>query len=262
ASGNGAVDGGNGAWTTAGNNWTLSDGSANGPYDPLAMLVFAGTPGEVAVDDVSIGAGLQFAVDGYRLTGGTIALDQAVTVRVGDGTAAGNAMTAVIASDLTGEGALLKNDLGTLELLGENSHRETRIHAGTVRVESDAALGDPLRAVWLEGLNDPATLALAPGFSSARELAVSGARNNLLAEGGTVTLSGGLSGNGTLTKRGAGLLHFTGDDRLFTGEVVLAEGGMRLDGLVAGALTTRAGTVLSGVGEVGSLEVAGRLEPG
>lgn len=262
ASGNGAVDGGNGAWTTAGNNWTLSDGSANGPYDPLAMLVFAGTPGEVAVDDVSIGAGLQFAVDGYRLTGGTIALDQAVTMRVGDGTAAGNAMTAVIASDLTGEGALLKNDLGTLELLGENSHRETRIHAGTVRVESDAALGDPLRAVWLEGLNDPATLALAPGFSSARELAVSGARNNLLVEGGTVTLSGGLSGHGTLTKRGAGLLHFTGDDRLFTGEVVLAEGGMRLDGLVAGALTTRAGTVLSGVGEVGSLEVAARLEPG
>src|SRR5690606_5921097 len=43
---------------------------------------------------------------------------------------------------------------------------------------------------------------------------------------------------------------------------VLYEGGMRFDGVLASSVFTAAGTVLRGIGEIGNLVVAGRLEPG
>src|SRR5690606_4695336 len=67
---------------------------------------------------------------------------------------------------------------------------------------------------------------------------------------------------GEVAKHGAGQLHYTGDGTGFSGRLSLAEGGLRLEGTLAGSITTSAGTVLSGSGETGSLRVGGRLEPG
>ena len=50
-SANNAVDGGSATWTASGTNWTTADGSGNGAFDSSALLIFAGTPGTVTVDD-------------------------------------------------------------------------------------------------------------------------------------------------------------------------------------------------------------------
>ncbi len=64
---------------------------------------------------------MQFAVDGYSVVGDAIGIDGANTIRVGDGTTAGAAYSATIASSLTGSGSLTKSDYGTLTLSGDSS---------------------------------------------------------------------------------------------------------------------------------------------
>lgn len=265
---NGGIDGGTGTWTATGSNWTLADGSDNGAFDPTEMLIFAGAPGEVTVD-ASEGAivasgGMQFAVDGYTVAGDGLRLDGTAVVRVGDGTEAGAGMTATIAADVSGDAGLAKTDLGTLVLTGSNTYRGgTTIDAGTLEIRSDAALGDAAGSVAMRGTGaDGATLAFGAALSSARAFSVAGSGNTLLMEDGTVELSGLFSGTGDITKRGAGLLHFTGDGTGFTGGFTLDEGGMRFDGVLAGSVFTAPGTVLRGIGEIGNLVVGGRLEPG
>ena len=260
---NGAVDGGTGTWTATATNWTTADGGANGVFDSTTMLIFAGEPGVVTVDDsdgpIALHGGMQFAVDGYSIEGDAIRLDAATTVRVGDGTAAGESMLATIDASLTGTGRLTKRDLGTLVLTGNNSYSGgTSINAGTLRVAADAALGAAAGGIVLDG----GTLAFASAMTSARSIAVDTNGGTLRLEGGNVTLSGTLFGAGALTKRGAGVLRYTGDGSDFTGELALAEGGLRLDGKVAGFVVTSSGTTLSGSGEIGSLYVGGRIEPG
>ncbi|MBN9003194.1 MAG: transporter, partial [Rhizobiales bacterium] len=61
---NGTVNGGDGTWTTAGTNWTISDGSANGSWNG-SVGVFAGTAGTVTVSGTQNFDTLQFKTDGY-----------------------------------------------------------------------------------------------------------------------------------------------------------------------------------------------------
>ncbi|MCX5515365.1 hypothetical protein [Kaistia algarum] len=68
--------------------------------------------------------GMQFAADGYRVEGDSVALQDAggtTIIRVGAGSAAGASMTATIAFELTGASTLVKNGLGTLILTGTDS---------------------------------------------------------------------------------------------------------------------------------------------
>jgi outer membrane autotransporter protein len=125
---NASVDGGSGVWSATAPNWTTLDGTLNGAMNPQpGFAVFEGAPGTVTVDD-SAGAvaitGMQFASDGYVVSGDTITLsgNGFVEVRVGDGTAAGAGYTATVASVLTGSGTLQKTDLGTLILTADNSY--------------------------------------------------------------------------------------------------------------------------------------------
>ena len=141
-----SVNGGGGTWSASGTNWTNVSGGANGAYDPAAMLIFQGAPGTVTVDAgggaLDVTGGMQFFVDGYRVEGGPLKLTAAATpIRVGDGTTAGAAMTATIASVLTG-GGIAKTDLGTLTLTGANSYTGgTAVNAGTLIAGATSALG-------------------------------------------------------------------------------------------------------------------------
>jgi fibronectin-binding autotransporter adhesin len=96
---------------------------------------------------------MQFATDGYRIEGSYIALDgPQATIRVGDGTLAGAAYTATIASNLTGASQLVKTDLGTLVLGGANSYSGgTAINGGTLRVSADDNLGDAAGGLSFNG---------------------------------------------------------------------------------------------------------------
>ncbi|WP_206185545.1 autotransporter-associated beta strand repeat-containing protein, partial [Sphingosinicella sp. CPCC 101087] len=144
----GTVNGGDGIWQGgAGNdNWADASGTVNAGYSNGAFAIFSAAPGTVTIDD-SLGAvaasGLQFASDGYVITGDALTLSAAQSViRVGDGTAQGAGYSATIEAELTGAARLVKTDLGTLVLTGANSYSGgTRIEAGIVRISSDANLG-------------------------------------------------------------------------------------------------------------------------
>lgn len=237
---NDAADGGTASWTATGTNWTVADGSANGAFDPAELLIFAGTPGTVTVEDgagaIEIAAGMQFAVDGYTVTGGDIGLDGATVVRVGDGTNAGGDFTATIASSLTGTGSLEKTDLGTLVLSGQNAYTGgTTVTAGTLIGNATSLQGDIA--------NDAALV-----FDQSED----------------GSYAGSISGSGALAKQGAGTLALTGDSGGFLGVTELAGGALMLNGALGGTLRVNDATWLGGTGSAGFVEVlfGGTVAPG
>ncbi|MDB5188382.1 MAG: outer rane autotransporter barrel protein, partial [Candidatus Kaiserbacteria bacterium] len=154
---NGAIDGGNGVWSVTVPNWTDVNGQSNGAMAPQpGFAVFEAAPGTVTVDD-SAGAvsvtGMQFASSGYTVTGDAITLASgAANIRVGDGTAAGAGYSATIASVLTGDGTLIKTDLGTLILTGANTYTGgTSINAGTLQIGNGGTTGSIVGDINLNG---------------------------------------------------------------------------------------------------------------
>ncbi|KAB2680897.1 autotransporter domain-containing protein [Brucella pseudintermedia] len=132
----GVINGGYGEWRNGSTNWTTTNGDANHDWGGR-FAVFQGEPGTVTVygssGDISV-TGMQFAIDGYRVEGDAITLTEAqTTIRVGDGSQMGADYVATIASELRGDGALVKDDLGTLVLTGNNSYRgDTIVRNGTL----------------------------------------------------------------------------------------------------------------------------------
>src|SRR4029079_4997540 len=145
-----AVNGGTGTWQTTGtlDNWTDVTGATNGAWDNANFAIFAGTAGTVTVDNGNgsvQASGMQFATDGYLVTGDTLTLvgDPNSIISVGDGTADGSGYTATIDAVLAGDTQLVKTDLGTLVLGGSNTYLGgTRFEGGTVQVSANANLGD------------------------------------------------------------------------------------------------------------------------
>lgn len=242
---NGIVNGGDGLWqTSAGNdNWTIAAGTPNAPFSDGAFAIFTGLPGTAAVDN-SLGAvtasGMQFAVDGYLITGDTLTLVAAPpasgisVIRVGDGTSAGSGYTATINAVLAGSSELVKVDLGTLVLNGANTYSGgTLIRGGTISISSDGNLGATAGGLSLDG----GTLLTTADLASARV-------TTLAAGGGTIETaaatqfahSGAISGPGSLTKSGAGILTLLADNS-YSGGTTIAAGTLQLgNGGTAGAI--------------------------
>ena len=243
---NGVVDGGTGTWTVTGTNWTIANGSANGAYAPEALLIFAAPGGTVTIDNasgqVAIAGGMQFATDGYTLTGGALRLDTdgALTVRIGDGSGAGTGMTTTIASVLTGTGGVLKTDLGRLILTGTNTY------TGGTTVAQGILQGD---ATSLQG---------------AIEIGADGTL--VFDQEGEAAFGARLTGQG-LFRHIAGTTNFTGNSNGFAGTSELTGGILRIDGSLGNAshmMIVSGGATLGGSGIIGgTVNVAdGRLAPG
>lgn len=265
SSANGGIDGGSGSWTVDGTNWTIANGSANGAYDPANFLIFTGptnssaqakittaaaTPsvsaGTVTIDStagsVSITNGVQFAVDGYTVTGDPLRLTSGdVVFRVGDGSAQGGDFVATVESDLTGSGRLIKTDLGTLILLGDNSYDGgTRVSGGTLQGNTTSLI-------------------------ESIEIELAGKLLFDQQSGGE--FAGALSGAGLLTKEGVGELLLSGDSSSFIGQTILSQGAINLTGQLGStlnnsAILTSAGTRLLGTGIAGNLDISGTIAPG
>ncbi|WP_198023996.1 autotransporter outer membrane beta-barrel domain-containing protein [Mesorhizobium sp. LNHC221B00] len=240
---NDLVDGGSGTWTATSPNWTTSTGLVNGAMKPQPGFAVFQTLGGTVVADDSAGAlevtGMQFAADGYRIEGDPVTLAGAggeSIIRVGDGTVAGAGYTATIASVLTGASSLTKTDAGTLVLSGANTYAGgTTVLGGVLSVAADNNLGAAAGALTLSG----GTLRNTAAFGSARDV-------GLLAGGGTfdtaadLTLSGAISGAGSLAKTGAGTLTLTGTN---------SYGGNTLVG--AGTLVGNAASIRGDIGNAG-----------
>lgn len=277
--GDGTVNGGDGAWRSgaAYMNWTDHTGRDVGFWDDGSFAVFQGTPGAVTVDNSRgpvAAAGIQFASDGYRLNGGELALVESLpdragqaVIRVGDGSSFGAAYTATIDSKVSGGVQLVKEDLGTLVLNGENTYAGgTRVAGGTLSVSADNNLGEAGGSLSLDGgaLNTSADL------STGRWVKL-GARGGIFDVDAETTLevSGMLDGAGSLTKSNAGTLLISGAGNVYAGRSIILGGTLRAGGVDAfspdSAVTVgRAGTLdLNGRNQtIGGLTNAGKVTMG
>ena len=253
---NGRIEGGSGTWSmdtaSAGPNWTDQNGTINGGYNPNpTYAVFSGTGGTVTVDDAGGGigiTGMQFAADGYSLTGDGLTLQGAsgeTVIRVGDGTAAGSAMTATVAAALSGTSRLIKDDLGTLVLSGINTYSGgTEIRGGTLRIAADNALGASSGNLIFSG----GALEIAGDLDSLRSVSMLGPTGGIFDVTGSATANfRGVISGGVLTKRGAGTLGLGGINT-YAGGTRIEAGTLRLldaRALGSGAIRMAGGTTLS-----------------
>jgi len=233
---NDRIEGGNGVWLAApGNeNWTTPDGAINAAYQDGTFAVFAGTAGTV-VADTSLGAlnvsGMQFAVDGYRIEGDAVTLvSGSNAIRVGDGSALGAGFTATIDSELTGAGALNKDDLGRLVLTGANSYTGgTTISNGALQLGDGATSGSIVGDIANSG-----TLAFNRSDTATFAGAISGAGELHQIGSGTTTLTG-TNGYTGATRIDAGTLALSGAGSLAASSNVVADGLFDISATNAGA---------------------------
>lgn len=123
------------------------------------------------------------------------------------------------------------------------------IYEGILQVAQDGSLGAAGSTLTFDG----GTLQMVGGFNfdSARPIVIDTAGGTLDTQGFDTTIAQGITGSGDFTKLGSGALTLTGDSS-FSGETTLAEGSIDVTGSLAGAVTARSGTALSGTGSVGS----------
>lgn len=250
----GQVDGGNGTWRAAGDdNWSDDTGNINAAFSNGSFAIFAATAGTVSVDNGNgqvQASGMQFATDGYVIEGDDIELAGPQSIlRVGDGTAAGAGYVATITSVLSGSAQLVKTDLGTLVLTGNNTYTGgTVIRQGTLQFSSDANLGDASGGLTLDNgtLRNTVTMSTVRGVT-------------LTAAGGTfetaadLTLSGVIGGAGGFTKTGSGALILSGNNA-YAGATTVSAGSLIVNGdqtAATGATAIGSGATLGGRGIVG-----------
>lgn len=239
------LGGGSGVWSRTNANWTDADGSLTASRQPAdAFAIFGGDAGTVTVD-ATAGAitakGIQFASDGYHLTGDQLEVAGATTgalgeVRVGDGSLPSRAWTATIDNVLTGAG-IDKTGYGTLVLNGANVYTQaTRLSAGTLSVSNDANLGAPLAPLEFRGGNLRVTGTSFNNTDRVISLNGTGGGFDIADAGNTFTIYQDLLGTGTLSKLGAGTLVLTGSNTYGGGTAVQAGTLQVGDGAVSGSI--------------------------
>ena len=128
------LGGGSGTWSVTSQTWTDANADATAPMQPQPSFgIFGGASGTVTIDN-SAGAvqatGLQFASNGYVLTGDTLTLvsgnGSAPVISVGDGSSGSASWVAMLDNTLVSDVGLNKTEAGTLILAGSN----TQINGG------------------------------------------------------------------------------------------------------------------------------------
>lgn len=165
--GNGAatpthLGGGDGIWTATSSNWTDWTGQIPGALSPPGYAVVGGVPGTMTLDD-SAGAlsvySMQFAVDGYRLTGapltlsaGSVTAAMPPVIRVGDGSRNGANYSVEIDTVVQGNEGVRIIDAGKVILTKVNTYTgDTTISDATLSISQDANLGHSSNSVIIDG---------------------------------------------------------------------------------------------------------------
>ena len=139
---------------------------------------------------------------------------------------------------ISGSGSITKAGAGTLILSGTNTYSGgTTISAGTLSIGSDTNIGSGTNTIGNKG-----TLLLSGNGTYTNDWTLSGA-GSAIATDNNNTLSGVLSGNGGLTKTGAGTLTLSGTNT-YTGMTTVRSGTLTLGSdLTSNQLTLYGGTV-------------------
>ena len=165
--------------------------------------------------------------------GGGITSSKAITLNAGGGTfLADTGTTSILSATMSGLGSFTKNGVGILVLSGSNTYSGgTSLNGGILAVNSDANLGTgPLsfNGGTLEAL------AAGAGVTSTKAITLESLGGRFLADAATTTstLSGAISGTGSLTKDGPGTLLLSGANT-YTGGTVLRAGTLTVKGTQA-----------------------------
>lgn len=203
--GGGSINGGTGTWDTSSSNWTDVSGNATDAWLATQFAIFSGVGGTVTVDNTVAATGMQFAVDGYNVTGGSVELvngTDSPIIRVGDGTAAGGNITAVMGSELQGSHGFTKTDYGTLVLTENNTYTGvTNVQNGTLQIGNGGASGQVLGDIVV-GTNDSDETRLIYNRSD------------------TITVDKVISGTGTLVKENSNTVILTGENTFAHGTTI------------------------------------------
>ncbi|MGY4752010.1 autotransporter domain-containing protein [Pannonibacter sp. Q-1] len=226
---NNAVNGGSGTWDSSTTNWTSQAGNVATSWAGLTAVFAGATGGTVTVSGTQTVAGLQFATDGYTLsgTGQLEAGSGGLELRIDTG------LTATIATGISGSGAVSKTGVGTIVLSGSNSYTGgTLLNAGTLSVSGDQNLGGTNGSLTFNG----GTLATTANMSSSRTMVFNSAGRFDVATGEDLQLTGTLTGSGGLVKSGSGALYLTGTSS-YSGGTTISAGTLQVgDGHSSGSL--------------------------
>lgn len=193
--------------------------------------------------------------DGTLHTTGDVTSDRDV-VLAGNGTITTDTNTTLTNSgDVSGTGGLIKNGEGGLDLTGTVSHSGgttvnegeltlsgqntytggTTLNGGVLNVSSDGNLGDAMGGLTFNG----GALQASSSMTTGRSMVLDSVGALRSAEGSTLTVTGGISGGGTLVADGQGTLVLgaanthAGGTLISGGTVVLAHAGGLGSGAVA-----------------------------
>jgi fibronectin-binding autotransporter adhesin len=207
-------------------------------------LTLSGGGSVAAARGVAVATGATFDVSGVSGTGTAVAgLSDTAAAQAGTVVLGSKTLTLASAADsfggtIAGAGGLIVTG-GTQTLTGASTYTGgTRLDAGTLRIASDASLGDAAGPLSFGG----GTLATTASVATARSAALGAGGGTLAPAAGTVlTASGVFSGPGPLTLSGAGTLTLTGANT-YTGATAISAGAtLRLgDGGTAGAIAATA----------------------
>ncbi|MFM9010774.1 MAG: DUF1559 domain-containing protein [Planctomycetota bacterium] len=149
--------GGSGTWRSTQANWLYAGAPAF--WESGRKGIFRGTPGTVTIESAGVASagGLEFGVNGYVITGGTLTLGGSG----GDRIDVAHNMTASISAPLSGTAGFRKTGGGTLVLAGPGGSLTgtSRIEAGLVTI----ATGDALASTRVTPLTG-GTVSLTPGL--------------------------------------------------------------------------------------------------
>jgi fibronectin-binding autotransporter adhesin len=221
------------------------------------------TMGRITVgNNAALGTGALAMAGGTTLGAGAnnLVLANAVST-AGVGTVDTGTNTLTLAGVVSGAGSIAKVGTGNLVLNGANTYAGgTALNAGTITVGNNAALGTGALT-----MADATTLAAGvTGLTVANNITTLGAGTiNSGASPSVFTLSGVISGAGSVTKQGTGLLTLSGAST-YTGATTVAAGALNVTGSLVSAVTVNAGAALNGTGTVGALNVlaGGSVNPG
>ena len=219
---------------------TLNNSGAAGVLGNSANSVVLGdntgtTTGTLSYTGASATSTKKFTLGGGSGSGGTGVFDMSMV----------NTLT--LSGAIDGTGAMIKTGGGTLKLTGVNTYGGgTTLNAGSLTITTVDSLGASSGQLTINA----GTLDVQAGITSTRQITVNNATAVInVGSGFTYANSTGISGNGGLTKVGAGSLSLSGTG-VFSGGATISAGTVALsdgNGLSTGTLTfSGAGTLQAG----------------
>ncbi|MCE9586895.1 MAG: autotransporter-associated beta strand repeat-containing protein [Verrucomicrobia bacterium] len=224
--------------TNAGQTLTISDGITNN--SAATQTIFLG---------LNTTSNQTFNAASGNLTLGAISNTAALTMQE----SAGRAIT--VNGAISGAGSLIQSGSGTLNLNASNSYSGgTTLNGGTVVAGNSASFGsggisvasNAVIAAGAQGLSITNTLNLTAGSTAT----IDSASNSM-------SISGAITGSGSLAKAGTGTLSISGNSPAFSGATAVNAGRLQVSGnLGTGTVTVGSGASLSGTGSVGGISVS------